>query len=282
MSLPQTRAVDLDIRPLAGAIGAEVVGLDLGAIEAETFAAVRAAWLEHHVLVFPDQDLSPAQHVAFTAMLGPVEPHPLGTRAGIPDHPEILVLENRPGSRGARNDFWHSDISYDPRPPMASALYAREVPTGYGDTMWCNMVAAYERLSPAMQAMLRPLKAMHSAELLAKRAAAGDNNSRNFDLPAPVAHPVVRTHPESGQPALYTNPAYTMRFENMTEAESAPLLAYLNDQATRPENVYRHRWRPGDLVLWDNRSTMHYAIYDYTDTQPRLMHRTTAAGDVPV
>ncbi len=192
------------------------------------------------------------------------------------------MLENRRGSRGARNDFWHSDISYAERPPMASALYALEVPEGYGDTLWCNMVAAYERLSDGLKDLLATLKAMHSAELLARRAAAGDNNSRGFELPAPVAHPVVRTHPESGQRALYVNPAYTTRFEDMTEAESGPLLDFLYARATPEENVYRHHWRPGDLVLWDNRTTMHYAVYDYDDTQPRLMHRTTAAGDVPV
>ncbi|MEQ9641244.1 MAG: TauD/TfdA family dioxygenase [Alphaproteobacteria bacterium] len=282
MNAPQTHGANLDVRPLAGTIGAAVHGLDLAAIDQKTFAAVRAAWHDRHVLVFPDQDLTPAQQIAFTRMLGPVEPHPLGTRAGIPEHPEILVLENRPGSRGARNDFWHSDISYAARPPMASALYAREVPAGRGDTMWCNMVAAYDGLSEAMRDMLRPLKALHSAELLAQRAAAGDNNSRRFDTPEPATHPVVRTHPESGKKALYTNPAYTTRFADMTAAESAPLLEFLNAQATRSENVYRHQWRAGDLVLWDNRSTMHYAIYDYDDTQPRLMHRTTAAGDVPV
>jgi taurine dioxygenase len=281
MSLAHDTAVDLDVRPLAGSLGAEVRGLDLARITAAEFAAVRAAWLRHLVLVFPDQDLTPAAHVAFTRMIGPVEPHPLGTRAGVPGHPEILVLENTPGSRGARNDFWHSDISYAARPPMASALYAREVPTGHGDTMWCNMYAAWDGLSDGLKDMLRPLRAMHSAELLARRAAAGDNNSRDFEVPAEVAHPVMRTHPETGRPALYVSPAYTTRFEDMTAVESTPLLDYLHERSGRLENVYRHRWRRGDVVLWDNRCTMHYAIYDYDDTMARLMHRTTAAGDVP-
>ena len=281
MSVAHDTAAGLDVRPLAGGLGAAVHGLDLARITPDRFAAVRAAWLRYLVLVFPDQELTPAEHIAFTRMIGPVEPHPLGTRAGVDDHPEILVLENKPGSRGARNDFWHSDISYAQRPPMASALYARDVPVGYGDTMWCNMYAAWDGLSEGMQDMLRPLRAMHSAELLARRAAAGDNNSRAFAVPAEVAHPVMRTHPETGRPALYVSPAYTTRFEDMTVAESAPLLNFLHERSGRPENVYRHRWRTGDLVLWDNRCTMHYAIYDYDDTMVRLMHRTTAAGDVP-
>jgi taurine dioxygenase len=273
----------LDVRPLAGGLGAEVLGIDLAQPMPPALAgAVRAAWHRHLVLVFRDQRLTPAQQVAFTRWLGPVEPHPLGTRAGLPGDPEVLVLENRPGTRAPRNDTWHSDISFAERPPMASALYALEVPDGHGDTMFANMYAAYEQLSPGLRRLLKGLRALHGAEYLVARARAGDNAGRRIEkVPEPVSHPVVRTHPETGRQALYVNPAFTLRFEDMTASESRPLLELLHERAVRPENVYRHRWRRHDLLLWDNRCAMHYAIYDYDDSMVRHLHRTTAAGDRP-
>jgi taurine dioxygenase len=271
-------------RPLCGALGAAIAGVDLSQpLSDALFAEIEAAFHEHVVLVFPDQHWTPAQQVAFTARFGPVEEHPLRSRAGLPEQPEVLVLVNKPGDRGARNDIWHSDISFSETPPLGSVLYGLQVPEGYGDTMFCNMVAAYAALSPALQAMLRPLKALHSAAGLAARNNAGDNNARPItQLPEPAEHPVVRTHPGNGRLALYVNPWFTERFSGMTVEESRPLLDFLAKQATRPENVYRHRWRQHDVVMWDNRAAMHYAVRDYDENRIRIMHRTTALGDRPV
>lgn len=271
-------------RPLCGALGAEIAGIDLSQpLSDEVFAEIEAAFHEYVVLVFPDQHWTPAQQVAFTARFGPVEEHPLRSRPGLPEQPEVLVLVNKPGTRGARNDFWHSDISFSEKPPLGSVLYGIEVPEGFGDTMFCNMVRAYANLSPALQAMLRPLRAMHSAEGLAARNNAGDNNaSRIASVPEAVEHPVVRTHPGNGRLALYVNPWFTERFAGMTVPESKPLLDFLAAEATRPENVYRHRWRRNDVIMWDNRAAMHYAVRDYDENQVRIMHRTTALGDRPV
>jgi taurine dioxygenase len=270
-------------KPLCGALGAEIAGVDLARLDDALFAEIKAAFHEHIVLVFPDQQLTPDQQVAFTARFGPVEEHPLKSRPGLPAHPEVLVLVNQPGNRGARNDIWHSDISFSDTPPLGSVLYGIEVPEGYGDTMFCNMRAAYAALSPALQAMLRPLKARHSAAGLAQRNNAGDGNASPIaQVPDPAVHPVVRTHPGTGLPALYVNPWFTLCFDGMSEAESRPLLDFLASQATGPENVYRHRWRRHDVVMWDNRAAMHYAVRDYDESQVRIMHRTTALGDRPV
>ncbi len=274
----------IDPRPRCGALGAEIAGVDLAQpLDDETFAEIEAAFHQYVVLVFPDQDLSPDQQVAFTARFGPVEEHPLRSRPGLPDQPAVLVLVNKPGTRGARNDIWHSDISFSETPPLGSVLYGLEVPEGYGDTMFCNMISAYANLSPAMQKMLRPLTALHSAAGLAARNNAGDNNASPIaEVPDAVEHPVVRTHPGSGALALYINPWFTERFTGMTPEESRPLIDFLCNQATRPENVYRHRWRRHDVVMWDNRAAMHYAVRDYDETKVRIMHRTTALGDRPV
>ena len=215
-------------------------------------------------------------------MFGPVEPHPLASRRGIEGHPEVLVFENKKGTPGARNDFWHSDISFAEKPPACSVLYARTITEGCGDTMFCNMYHAYDELAEGMRRMLDGLTAMHTSAPLAQRNRAGVSDGRPIaDIPPPAEHPAVRTHPETGRKALYVNPYFTSHFAAMTEDESRPLLEFLHLHATRPENVFRHRWRQGDLLLWDNRCAMHYAVYDYDDTKPRLMNRTTAAGDRP-
>lgn len=273
----------LQVRPLSGAMGAEITGVDLAAeMDEGLFAQIRQAFLDHIVLVFPDQDLTPAAQIAFTARFGPVEEHPLRSRVGLPEHPEVLVMVNRPGERAARNDIWHSDISFAPMPPLGSVLYALEVPEGRGDTMFCNMVRAFENLSPGMQRMLRGLRALHSAEGLARRNNEEVNNGLPIaTVPDPVEHPVVRTHPDTGRPALFVNPWFTERFSDMTVAESRPLIEFLSGEATRPENVYRHRWRRHDVLMWDNRAAMHYAVRDFDERAVRIMHRTTAAGDRP-
>jgi len=272
------------VQPLCGALGAEISGLDLSKdLDDATFAAVQQAFHDHIVLVFPDQEIAPAQQVAFTARFGPVEEHPLRSRVGLPDHPEVLVMVNRPGERAARNDFWHSDISFSEKPPLGSVLYGLEVPEGFGDTMFCNMEKALQNLSPGMQSMLGGLTALHSAEGLIRRNNEEENNGLPIaDLPQPAEHPVVRTHPGTGRKSLFINPWFTESFAGMTAAESRPLIDFLCAEATKPENVYRHRWRRHDVLMWDNRVAMHYAVRDYDENAVRIMHRTTAAGDRPV
>lgn len=280
-----SRDYPFEIQSLTGAMGARINGVNLSEdLDADTFAAVTAALHEYLVLVFSDQDLTPAEQSRFSQRFGPAEPHPYGSRAGVNnEHPEVIVLETKPGRRGARNDFWHSDISASEEPPALSLLHARIVPEGRGDTMFCNMYRALETLSPAMQDMLRGLDAMHSPDAIRQRNLA-EPDTDSPQIPANLAsfrHPVVRTHPETGRDALYVNTFFTTNFVDMTKEESRPLLDFLMDHATQPENVYRHRWQEGDFVMWDNRATMHYAVRDYDENMPRRMHRTTAGGDRP-
>ena len=274
----------MEITPLTTAIGAEVRGVDLAALDAAAATAVRDAFHEHLVLVFPDQDLAAPAQIAFTELFGPVEPHPLKTRATVDGHPEVLIIENRPGLPGARNDYWHSDISHAERPPAVSVLHALTIPDGLGDTMFCNMYRALDNLSDGMRASLGGMRAMHSGHATYTRSLER-NDARSIDpaeVKPPRAHPVIRTHPETGRPALFVNPHFTVGFEDMSEAESAPLIELLAELSTPPENVYRHHWRVGDVVIWDNRCTMHFAVNDYTEEMPRRLHRTTAGGEVPI
>jgi len=273
----------LEVRRLGAALGAEIRGVDLSLpLDPASVVFVRNAFLEHIVLVIRDQSLPPPAQVAFTEHFGAVEPHPLNSRPGLPGLPQLMMLENRPGKPGARNDFWHSDISHAERPPAVSLLHAIEVPEGRGDTMFCNMYAAYEQLSTGMKDLLEKLQALHSGEATARRNREADTDAQLItEVPPPVSHPVVRTHPESSRKALYVNPFFTLRFTEMNESESEPILKYLYELATRAENIYRHRWVKGDVLMWDNRCAMHYAIKDYDENLPRYMHRTTAAGDRP-
>jgi taurine dioxygenase len=283
MTAPRHQS-SLTVERLGPALGAAVSGVDLNApVEAATFAAIKAAFHEHLVLLFRDQWLAPAAQVAFTERFGRVEGHPLKSRRALGEAAGVHVLENLPGHRGGRNDWWHSDISFGAIPPALSVLHAREIPeNGKGDTLFCNMYAAYANLSPGLRRMLDGLTAVHDARKLIARNESEENDEQPISLRLPPAeHPAVRTHPETGRRALYVNDYFTHRFGDMTEAESRPLLDFLIAQATRPENVYRHRWRKGDVIMWDNRCTMHYALYDYGPSEVRVMHRTTAAGDRP-
>ena len=269
----------MQVERLGGALGVEVPGLNLALpLDEEQQVDLRRHLAEHLVLVFRDQSLTPPMQIAFTRVFGPVEPHPLSTHRD-PAHPELLVLQNRPGEPGRRNDIWHTDMTFAECPPAASVLHALEVPENRGDTLFCNMIATYDDLSETMRARLSAMRAVHSAEPEVRaRAGAAQDETVAAQTPVAVCHPVVRRHPETGQACLFINPYYTQRFTDMTVAESRPLIHFLTKYATRPENVYRHRWRVGDVVIWDNRATMHYAVHDYDETMPRLLHRTTAAG----
>jgi len=269
----------LETHTLSGALGVEIRGVDLSRpLDKATFDEIRELYNQNVVILFREQQLEPADMVRFIERFGAAEPHPLGSRRGLDGLPQVMVLENAKGKLGPRNDIWHSDISYGEVPPLGSALYARTVTEGRADTMFCNMYAAYADLSPGLRKTLDGLRAVHTAEPLVREVP-----SRLSVKVAPpgVEHPVVRTHPESGRKALYVNPWYTTHFVGWTAEESRPLLEYLAAIATRHENIYRHKWRVGDFLMWDNRSAMHYGVRDYDDSMPRLLWRVTAAGDRP-
>ena len=273
----------IEVIPMAGSMGAEVRGVDLADVDEAAFATVKRAFLDHKALVFPNQHFTSAQQIAWTARFGPVERHPLYRSNVIEDHPEILVLEHKKGEWiNGRNDVWHTDITFGERPPLGSMLYCRAIRPGFGDTMFSDLEKAYEALSDGMRRMLDKLTAVHDSSNLIRR-----NNTQNYnveigEMPPPVTHPVVRTHPETGRKCLFVNSGFTRHFTGMTEEESKPLLEFLFAHAVQPAFVYRHRWHVDDAVMWDNRCTMHYAVPDYGPDMYRLMHRSTAGGDRPV
>src|SRR5262245_19724402 len=245
---PPTSARALDIRPMAGALGAEIVGIDLsGELGEDLVAALRRAWLDHLVLVFRDQTLPPDRFLALARRFGPIGEYPFVK--GIPGFPEIIPVIKLEHERVNFGGIWHSDTTYLETPPMGTLLLAREVPPIGGDTMFANMYLACETLSDGMRAMLGRLTAINSSAKAdvsrtredRARSAPKDGADRVFE----GEHPVLRTHPETGRQALYVNVAHTVRFSGMTEAESAPLLRYLFRHLTKPEFTCRFRWRPG-------------------------------------
>jgi len=273
----------LEITPLNGTLGAEIDNIDLSQpMSKDVSSVVKKAFNDHVVLLFRGQDLDAAAHMAFTEIFGKVEPHPLRTRRTVDGYPGVLILENQPDKPGARNDYWHSDISHAERPPLGSVLHAKVVPQGKGDTMFCNMYRAWEDLSEGMRRMLDGMRAWHSGAATQKRNNLENNDGNEIKaVPTPRLHPVARTNPDTGRKALFVNPHFTTHFEDMTEAESKPLLDFLIAHSTQPEYIYRHGWQEGDVLMWDNRAAMHYAVRDYTPHDMRLLYRTTAAGDVP-
>jgi len=272
----------LSVEPVAGALGAEISGIDLARpLSEDTIAAIRRAWLDHLVIFFREQPLSPAQFLGFARCFG--EPIEYPFVKGLEDHPEIIPVLKLEHERVNFGGVWHSDTAYLDVPPMASMLVAREIPPYGGDTLFANMYLAYETLSHGLKALLEGLSAINSS---AKADASRTREDRMKDSAREVkkdyvaAHPVVRRHPETGRRALYVNVAHTVRFDGMTEEESRPLLDYLFRHQTRPELTCRFRWRPGSIAFWDNRCAQHNAINDYAGHR-RLLHRITLAGDVP-
>jgi alpha-ketoglutarate-dependent taurine dioxygenase len=270
------------VSPIAGALGAEISGVDLAMdLADETVAEIRRAWLEHLVVFFRDQLLGPDEFLAFARRLG--EPVEYPFVQGIDGYPEIITVTKLPHETVNFGGIWHSDTVYLERPPMATMLVAREVPDSGGDTMWANMYAAYDALSPGLQRLLENLRAVNSSALADVSKTREDrirDSGGGSEREYVAEHPVVRTHPETGRKALYVNVAHTSHFVDMTEDESRPLLRYLFEQSIRPELTCRFQWRVGSVALWDNRCAMHNPINDY-DGQTRTMHRITLAGDVP-
>ena len=271
------------VHPIAGALGAEVSGVDLAKeLSDDTVAAIRRAWLEHLVIFFRDQDLSPAQFLAFGRRFGDPIEYPFVK--GLDEFPEIIPVLKLEQERVNFGGIWHSDTAYLAVPPMASMLVAREVPEAGGDTLFANMYLAYDWLSAGMKRVLDGLVAVNSsanADVSRTREDRMKDSARTGAREEYVAaHPVVRVHPETGRRALYVNVAHTVRFEGMTPEESAPILEYLYRHQVRPEFTCRFRWRPGSLAFWDNRCAQHNAINDYQGHR-RLLHRITLAGERP-
>jgi len=256
---------------LTGTIGARINGIRLSEVDDATFDLVRAQFLEHTMLVFPDQFLSIEEHVAFAKRWGEFSVSPFVSY--LDEHPGVLPLNNL-GKANAVTENWHYDSSFLPSPPSMTILSARDIPLG-GDTMWSNQYHAYDTLSAGMKQLLDGLRAEFAGTRLAARVGADE-------VPTSL-HPVVRTHPETGRRALFIgHPGDTVpRFEDMMAAESLPLIEYLYAHSTRPDRVYRHCWSEGDVVMWDNRCTMHYAVHDYGE-QTRHLHRISIVGDRPV
>jgi len=273
----------IEVKRIAGALGAEIHGVDLReALADETAAEIRRAFLEHLVIFFRDQDLTPAQYMAFARRMGkPIEYPFVKGIAGFPEMIEVKKLEHERHNFGG---VWHSDTAYLETPPMGSMLLAREVPPHGGDTEFANQYLAYETLSPGLQRFLAGLVAVNAstkADASRTREDRASAETRGATPPTYVAeHPVVRTHPETGRKALYVNFGHTVRFKDMTDEESAPLLGFLFRHQVRAELTCRFAWRVGSLAFWDNRCTQHNPVNDYHGFR-RVMLRITLAGDRP-
>lgn len=262
------------ITPLTGSVGASVEGISLSEpLSSEQFEQLREGFRRHCVLVFRDQHLAPAPQLAFARLWGEPMVPALLSKLQLGEHPEVIQIRTAPKELTS-TEAWHYDAPHTPVPPKISILSAQVVPAG-GDTMWTNQYLAYEGLSPVMQRMLQELRVHFRGARLARFQGVPES-----EVPQAV-HPLVRTHPETGRKALYIGHADNVQgIEGMTEAESRPLLDFLYEHSTQPDNVYRHMWRVGDVVMWDNRCTMHYAVHDY-GKQERVLNRVTLKGEVP-
>jgi taurine dioxygenase len=276
---------DLEVRPVSGALGAEVYGVDLGRdLDDATVAAVRRALLDHSVIFLRDQTFDAEQHKALARRFGEIFIHP--NYAGTQADAEIVMIRREPCDTKIVGEDWHTDTTMMSEPPMGAILYALEVPPYGGDTLFASQYLAYETLSPGMKRMLADLRAVHTDRLVAGPAARM-NERRSTKVREDAAwretvsvHPVVRTHPETGRKCLFVNRSYTVGFDGMTEEESRPLLEYLLEHGHRPEFTCRFRWTKGAVAFWDNRCVKHLAIKDSGPFR-RLMRRVQIAGDKP-
>ena len=271
----------IEVRPIAGALGAEILGVDSARpLGDEVVTEIRQAFLDHLVIFLRSQKLTPPQQLAFARRFG--EPMEYPQLKGLPDCPLITPVIKLAHERVNFGGVWHSDTTYLARPPMASMLYAVEIPPYGGDTLFANQYLAYEALSEGLKRALAGLAGINTST---KADVSKTREDRLRDAGAEMKvliaeHPVVRTHPETGRKALYVNVGHTTHFKNWTERESEPLLDYLFRHQVRPEFTCRFRWEPGSLAFWDNRCTQHNPVNDYHGFK-RVMHRVTLAGDTP-
>ncbi|MEV6982046.1 TauD/TfdA family dioxygenase [Sphaerisporangium sp. NPDC051017] len=275
----------LTLDPLGPHFGAEVIGLDLATATDAELGAVRAALVERKVLFFRGQSLDDNGQIALGRRLGELTPsHPVV--AGVDEaHPEIYAIDSADNGFA---DVWHTDVTFMPRPPLGSILRAVSLPDSGGDTSWADSQLAYDSLSEPVRDLADRLTALHDGNrefgyyLTQRRGGRGNVwEGETVTRLDPVEHPVVRVHPETGRKGLFVNPGFTSHIAGVSDAESRGILDLLYAHLTKPEHIVRHRWRAGDVAMWDNRSTSHYANRDYGDTR-RVMHRITLRGDRPV
>ncbi len=280
----------VEIRAFEGPLGAEVIGLDLTQpLADDDFSRIHRAHLDHHVLVFRDQRITPAQQIAFSRRFGPLQIHVLHQFA-LPAHPEVLIVSNivesgKPIGLGDAGHFWHSDLSYKEKPSLGSLLHAQVLPSEGGDTLFANMHLAWDTLPAHLRRAVEGLRAEHTylaryAELQSRNPWRPNLSAEQIAQVKPVVHPVVRTHPETGRKALFVSEHFTTRIVDIPENESRALLDELFAHSVRAEHLYRHQWRDHDLVFWDNRSLMHLAA-GTPDHLHRKLYRTTIEGDAP-
>ena len=278
----------IEVRPMAGALGAELAGIDASAaLEAAAVGELRSALLRHGVVVLRDQKLSRQALLRFARQLGEPEIHPIAN--GMQEHPEIIRVLKPAGERAFFGTSWHTDNSFFESPTSFTVLYGETLPPVGGDTLFASMEKAYESLSAPIQRLLEPLRAVHSASRAYDPRTTGEAKYRG-EAPITyrysdaiydeVEHPIVRTHPETGRRSLYVNAMFTQRIVGFAAHESDALLEMLYAHAARPEFSCRLRWTEGSLAIWDNRSVQHYAIDDYADFE-RVMYRVTLAGTRP-
>ena len=289
-NLAESSDQTIEIHPFDAPLGAEVIGLDLSKpLSPNDFARIHRAHLDHHVLVFRDQRITPEQHIAFSKRFGPLQIHVLHQFA-LAGHPEVLVVSNivengKPIGLGDAGHFWHSDLSYKEKPSLGSLLHAQELPNVGGDTLFANMHLAWDELPAHLRSVVEGRRAEHTylaryAELQKRSPWRPNLSAEQIAEVKPVVHPIVRTHPETGRKALFVSEHFTTRIVDLPEDESRALLAELFAHSVQPQFIYRHRWREHDLVFWDNRSLMHLAA-GTPDDERRRLNRTTIEGDAP-
>ena len=283
----------IEVKPIAGALGAEIAGVDLAVLDDETFKEIEAAWLKHLVIFFRSQTLTPEQQIAFARRFGEIHHHPF--MKGMDEHPDILEIIKEESDTRAFGEVWHTDQMFNPRPAKATILYAKETPDAGGDTLFANMYLAYDALSDPMKEMLKGIrtwnvgdrrKLMHNDEMDSAGNARYAGNEKMAakvrdpgDLQTESAHPIVRTHPQTGRKALYIS-NHTQTLHGFKPAEARAIIDFLMTHAVQPEFTCRFRWEAGSMAIWDNRCTQHRALNDYHGRR-RRMHRITIAGDVP-
>lgn len=280
----------IEVTPMSGRLGAEISGVDLTRpLDKGVVSEIRAAFNEYHVVVFRDQDLDPSQQAEFCANFGPLATYPFVQATT--DHPNVIPIIKEPHQSRNFGGAWHTDSSYMEIPPMATCLYAVEVPSGGGDTLFSNTNAAFEALSDGMRSMVSQLDGVFTPSLvhgskgaLAKVKDHGKNMKKKHNpemAEQRVLHPVIRTHPETGKKAIYSSIYHCERFDGMTRDESLPMITFLHEQATKLDFTMRLRWAPHTLAMWDNRCVFHYAVNDY-DGERRHMRRVTIEGETPI
>lgn len=277
-------SLDLDLEPVTPGFGSYVLDIDLREeLPDDVIAAVRAALVDRKLLVFTGQSLTPESQVAFGRRFGELTAsHPVMPSFS-KEFPEIWQIDSIDGT--AKNDEWHTDVTFVQRPPLGSILRAVQIPPFGGDTLWADLQQAYDSLSEPVKSLVDGLVAEHDGNRefgdYLRDKGGNDWDEGKVTRLDPVVHPVVRVHPESGRKGLFVNPWFTTRIVGVSDAESRGILDALYAHITRPDFTIKHRWSEGDVLMWDNRSTVHYAVNDYGDHR-RIMHRVTVKGDEPI